>query len=72
MSRSLTEATLDTHYQIASIHTDDPELEDFLFTLGCYAGEPITMISKMGSNFIVRIKDGTYTLNQELTSAICV
>ena len=47
-------------YIIKEIKTDDEELNSFLFSLGCYSGEPITVISKLKGSLIVAIKDGRY------------
>ncbi len=57
-------------YIIKSIETDDEELNSFLFTLGCYSGEPITVISHMRSGCIVSIKDGRYDIDKALACAI--
>ena len=57
-------------YIIKSIETDDEELNAFLFTLGCYSGEPITVISHMRSGCIVSIKDGRYDIDKALACAI--
>ena len=57
-------------YIISGIITDDDELEDFLFSLGCYAGEPITVISHLKGTSIVSIKDGRYSIDNQLAEAI--
>ena len=57
-------------YIIKQIETDDEELESFLFSLGCYAGEPITVISHLKGGCIVSIKDGRYTIDTQLAEAI--
>ncbi len=59
-------------YIIQSINTDDEELDSFLFSLGCYSGEPITVISHLKKACIVSIKDGRYTLDKELAEAISI
>ena len=59
-------------YIIQSIETDDDELNAFLFSLGCYSGEPITVISQLRSNCIVSIKDGRYSIDKQLAKAITV
>ena len=59
-------------YTVKSIKTDDDELEDFLFSLGCYEGEPITVISHLKGGCIVAIKDGRYTIDKQLAAAIRV
>jgi len=57
-------------YIIKRIDTDDEELEAFLFSLGCYEGEPITVISHLKGGCIVSIQDGRYTLDTQLAEAI--
>ncbi|MBQ2774973.1 MAG: ferrous iron transport protein A [Clostridia bacterium] len=59
-------------YIIQRIETDDEELEDFLFSLGCYSGEPITVISHLKGGCIVSIKDGRYNIDTQLAQAIIV
>lgn len=59
-------------YTIKSIETDDEELDSFLFSLGCYSGEPITVVSRMKGGCVVSIKDGRYNIDNELASAIVV
>ena len=59
-------------YIIKSILTDDEELNSFLFSLGCYSGEPITVISRRKSGCIVSIKDGRYSIDKGLSEAILV
>lgn len=57
-------------YIISAIDTDDEELNDFLFSLGCYSGEPITVISRRKSGCVVSIKDGRYNIDNDLADAI--
>ena len=59
-------------YKIKEINTQDEEMNGFLFRLGCYSGEPITLISKKKKNCIVVIKDGRYNLDNLLAEAILV
>lgn len=59
-------------YIIKSINTDDEELEAFLFSLGCYSGEPITVISRRRGGCIVAIKDGRYSIDNQLAAAITI
>ena len=59
-------------YIIQRIDTDDEELNAFLFTLGCYSGEPITVISRRKSGCVVSIKDGRYNIDNELADAIII
>lgn len=59
-------------YIINSVETDDEELNAFLFSLGCYSGEPITVISHRKSGCTVSIKDGRYSIDNQLAKAIIV
>ena len=59
-------------YIIQRIETDDEELDAFLFSLGCYAGEPITVVSRRRFNCTVSIKDGRYNIDNQLADAIVV
>ena len=59
-------------YIIEKIETDDEELDAFLFSLGCYSGEPITVISHVKGGCIVSIKDGRYNIDNQLAEAIIV
>jgi len=61
-----------TEYIIKAIETDDEELNAFLFSLGCYSGEPITVISRRKNNLVVSIKDGRYNIDSQLAEAILV
>jgi len=57
-------------YCVRAIETDDAELDGFLFSLGCYSGEPITVISHRKGGCIVSIKDGRYNIDTQLAEAI--
>ena len=59
-------------YIVESIVTDDEELNSFLFSLGCYSGEPITVIKRRKSGSVVVIKDGRYNIDKNLCDAISV
>jgi ferrous iron transport protein A len=59
-------------YIIKSIDTDDEELNAFLFSLGCYSGEPITVVSRRRGSCVVSIKDGRYNIDMQLAQAIIV
>ena len=59
-------------YIISRIETDDEELDAFLFSLGCYIGEAITVVRRMKSGCIVAIKDGRYNIDNQLAEAIIV
>ena len=59
-------------YIISRIETDDEELDAFLFSLGCYSGEPITVVRRLKGGMVVSIKDGRYNIDNELAAAILV
>ena len=59
-------------YTIIRIDTDDEELNAFLFSLGCYSGETITVVRRMKSGCVVAIKDGRYNIDHQLAEAIIV
>ena len=59
-------------YIIQAIETNDEELDSFLFSLGCYSGEPITVVSRKRRNCVVSIKDGRYNIDNHLASAIAI
>ena len=67
---NLREAEEGKEYIVRSIVTDDEDLNAFLFSLGCYSGEPITVISRRKSGCVVSIKDGRYSIDNELAEAI--
>ena len=69
---NLKTAEIGKEYTIRSIETRDPELDAFLFSLGCYAGEPITVISRRRGGCVVSIKDGRYNIDEQLAAAITV
>ena len=69
---SLREAIEEKEYIVKKINTDDEELNAFLFSLGCYSGEPITVISRRKSGCVVSIKDGRYSIDPRLAQAISV
>ena len=59
-------------YTVCAIETNDEELNSFLFSLGCYSGEPITVISRRRSGCTVSIKDGRYSIDRQLAQVILV
>lgn len=71
-AKNLSEANTDKEYIIKGIETDDEELKNFLLTLGCYQGETVTVISTLGENYIINIKDARYSIDEELAKAILI
>lgn len=69
---NLTSAQEGKEYIIKSIETDDEELDAFLFSLGCYSGEPITVVSHIKGGCVVSIKDGRYNIDYQLAEAIII
>ena len=69
---TLAEASIGVEYVIKEIQTDDEDLNPFLFSLGCYSGESITVISRRRSNCVVSIKDGRYNIDNQLAKAIMI
>ena len=68
----MTKAEEGKQYTIARIETQDPELDSFLFSLGCYSGEPITVISRRRGSCTIAVKDGRYSIDNQLADAISV
>lgn len=69
---NLTEAKEGEEYIIKEILTDDEELTSFLFSLGCYSGEPITVVSHLKGGCVVSIKDGRYNIDTDLAKVISI
>ncbi len=69
---TLNEAQVGKEYKIRAVQTNDEELDSFLFSLGCYGGEPITVISRRWRNCIVSIKDSRYNIDAQLARAILI
>ncbi len=69
---NLTQAQAGEEYIIKEIVTEDEEMDAFLFSLGCYSGEPITVVSHLKGGCVVSIKDGRYTIDTQLMEAIQV
>ena len=69
---SLDQAVLGTEYIIKDISTNDEEMKAFLFSLGCYSGEPITVVSRKKNNCVVSIKYGRYNIDIDLAKAILI
>ena len=69
---NLTKAEEGKEYVVQRIETDDEDLNAFLFSLGCYSGEPITVVSRRKNNCVVAIKDGRYNIDEALAEVITV
>ena len=66
---NLKEAVIGQTYTVREVETEDEELRLFLFRLGCYSGEPITVVSRLRSGCVVSIKDGRYIIDDGLAVA---
>lgn len=69
---TLRDAAYGKEYFILNIETDDDELDSFLFSLGCYSGEVISVITRTKSNSIVSIKNGRYSIDNQLADSIII
>ena len=69
---TLREAQEGQEYIIKAIETDDEEMDSFLFSLGCYSGEPITVVSHLKGGCVVSIKDARYNIDYQLAEAILI
>jgi len=69
---NLTEANVEEVYTVKDIASDDEDLKAFLFSLGCYSGEPITVVSRVKGGCVVSIKDARYNIDNDLAKAILV
>lgn len=69
---NLVDANVGEEYIIKDITAEDEELKSFLFSLGCYSGEPITVISHIKGGCVVSIKDARYNIDNDLAQAISI
>lgn len=69
---TLKNAALGEIYTIKHIDTDDEELDAFLFSLGCYSGEEITVVSRLKSTCVIAVKDSRYSIDNQLAEAIVI
>ena len=72
MLMNLMKAEEGKEYIIQRVETDDEELDSFLFSLGCYSGEPITVVSRRKGSCTVSVKDGRYSIDNQLAEAIVI
>ncbi len=69
---TLNDAELGKEYIIKAVATEDEEMKSFLFSLGCYSGEPITVVTRKKHNLVLSIKDARYNIDIELAKAIAI
>lgn len=67
---TLKKAAEGKEYRIAKINADDEEMTSFLFSLGCYSGENVTVISQKKHSCVISVKDGRYNIDSQLAEAI--
>ena len=67
---NLTEVKLGEDYIVKEIASDDEELKSFLFSLGCYSGEPVTVVSHKRGGYVLAVKDARYNIDEDLARAI--
>ncbi|MFV0255049.1 MAG: ferrous iron transport protein A [Erysipelotrichaceae bacterium] len=69
---NLTQANINVEYTIKKIDTNDLELKNFLFTLGCYSGQKLTLISVLSENYIISVKHSRYSIDSDLAASIII
>lgn len=69
---NLRQGKVNKEYIITDVKSNDEEMEKFLFSLGCYEGEIVTLVSILGDTYVIKIKDGRYSIDKQLASAISV
>lgn len=69
---NLADAVIGEEYIVKEINSEDEELLSFLFSLGCYRGEPVTVISHIKGGCVVSIKDARYNIDADLAKAISI
>ncbi|MFN7249986.1 MAG: ferrous iron transport protein A [Anaerobacillus sp.] len=67
---TLANAKINKEYIIKEVRTNDEELKNFLFTLGCYEGEIVTILSILAENYVISIKDARYSIDKDLAETI--
>lgn len=69
---NLSGAAISLPYVIKGVNTADQNMKEFLFTLGCYEGETVTLISVLAENYVINVKDARYSIDEDLARAILV
>jgi Fe2+ transport system protein FeoA len=69
---NLTQAVINVPYTIKGVDTTDLGMKDFLFTLGCFEGEKVTVISVLAENYVINVKDARYSIDEDLARVILV
>ncbi len=69
---NLTEAKVGSDVMVRDVQADDDELKGFLFSLGCYSGEFVTVVSKKRGGYVLSIKDARYNIDEDLAKSILI
>lgn len=69
---NLNDAVEGREYIIRAVDSGDEEVDAFLLSLGCYSGEPVTVISHLQGGCIISVKDGRYTIDRDLAETILI
>ena len=72
ISKSLLDAFMNEEYEVKQVVTDNMKIKDFLFSLGCYPGEKITVVSRIANQYVIVIKDARYSIDRQLARCIIV
>ncbi len=72
MEKNLTSLEIDQSCIIKRLDTNNIDMENFLFTLGCYPGEPITLVSRISETYVIAIKDARYSIDKDFAQAIVI
>ncbi len=67
---NISNCELNTEYLITDVNAKETDMKDFLFTLGCYPGERVVLISRLPSMYVVDIKNSRYSIDDDLARAI--
>lgn len=69
---NLVNAEINREYIIKDVKTNDQEMKNFLFTLGCYEDETVTVLSVLAENYVISVKDARYSIDKDLAEAIII
>ena len=67
---NLFEAEMNKEYLIKDVVSGDKEIVSFLFTLGCFKGQAVTVISVLSETYVLAIKDARYSIDADLAKAV--
>lgn len=69
---NLSQASVNQEYTIKGVVPEDPEVVNFLFSLGCFEGEKITLMSILSGSYVVSIKDARYSIGSDLAQLVLI